>query len=197
MSALVLLEDLFDAYLSYREGLFAPAQAQNYFQQLLSDAPWQQPDITVFGKTYATPRLSAWYGDEAARYSYSGITHQPLPWTPLLLQIKRVVELETGCAFNAVLLNRYRSGQDSNGWHADNEPELCEESPIASVSFGASRRFRLRNATEKSNTAAIELRDNSLLIMKPGTQRVLQHCLPKTAKLVGERINLTFRCIRL
>lgn len=177
------------------------AQAERYFQQLLSETPWQQPNITVFGKTYPTPRLTAWYGDETASYRYSGIVHQPLPWTALLLEIRRVVELEAACVFNSVLLNRYRNGQDSNGWHADNEPELCPKSPIASVSFGASRRFRLRQTSDKqtgtSHTAAIELRDNSLLIMKPGAQQVLQHCVPKTAKAVGERINLTFRHIRL
>lgn len=172
-------------------------QAEAFFQQLIIHTPWQQPDITVFGQTYPTPRLSAWYGNERAGYRYSGIVHHPLPWTPLLLALKSTVEAEAGCEFNSVLLNRYRDGQDSNGWHADNEPELCEKSAIASLSFGASRRFRLRHIADKSNTAAIELRNNSLLIMKPGTQRVLQHCVPKTAKPVSERINLTFRCIRL
>jgi alkylated DNA repair dioxygenase AlkB len=151
----------------------------------------------MFGKEVPQPRLTAWYGDPAAQYTYSGLTWEPRPWTPTLLDLRRRLEAATDARFNSVLLNYYRDGRDSMGWHADNEPELGAAPAIASLSLGASRRFRLRpyrgGLTHPS--FSLDLPTGSLLLMRGPTQQHWQHELPKTARPVGPRLNLTFRWI--
>ncbi len=152
----------------------------------------------MFGKAIAQPRLTAWYGDEGAIYTYSNLTNRPLEWTPELLVIKARAEKTAQMNFNSVLLNYYRNGQDSMGWHQDNEPELGEQPVIASVNFGATRRFQLRHKKRKDlDTFSIDLEHGSLLVMRGTTQEFWKHQVPKTTQSVGARINLTFRLIHL
>jgi len=177
----------------YREA-FASALSDALFQTLYRETPWEQHTITVYGRTVAAPRLSAWYGDPDAVYRYSGTRLEPLPWTPTLLDIKARAEELAASRFNSVLMNRYRHGQDSVGWHSDAEPELGRHPVIASVSLGAVRRFVLRHK-KRPLKVAIELGHGSLLIMAGATQHHWRHQLPKTRQPVGPRINLTFRLI--
>ena len=121
--------------------------------------------------------------------------NEPLPWTEALAEIKDAAEAASGVEFNGVLLNRYRSGQDSMGWHADDEPEFGDDPVIASVSFGGSRTFQLKHKRRKELKGSIELTHGSLLVMRGGTQANWVHQVPKTAKAVRERLNLTFRRI--
>ena len=157
---------------------------------MLDEIPWQQHDITLFGRTVPQPRLLAWIGD--GPYRYSGRTYAPGPWTPTLRAVKARVEATVGQRFDAVLCNRYRDGQDSMGRHSDDEPELGPV--IASVSLGAVRTFVLRHRHEP-RVHRLPLAPGSLLVMAGATQRDWTHALPKTARPVGERINLTFRTL--
>jgi alkylated DNA repair dioxygenase AlkB len=184
---------MFADYVDYQPDFWAASDADLVFAELMAETSWQQPIIRLFGQQHRVPRLTAWFGDAGAEYQYSGIRHQPQPWTSLLRAIRQQVEQQTQQSYNSVLLNLYRDGQDSNGWHADDEPELCPNTAIASLSFGASRRFRMREKAQSSHTQHWELENGSLLLMKPGTQQLFDHCLPKTRRQVGARINLTFR----
>ena len=150
----------------------------------------------VYGKNHLQPRLTALYGNEGKPYSYSNIKMQPHHWTLLLQKIKFHIESQATTNFTTVLLNLYRNGNDSNGWHADNEKELGHNPVIASVSFGAERVFQLKHNTDKSLKKSIILEHGSLLIMKGTTQHFWKHQIPKTTKKVGSRINLTFRIIQ-
>lgn len=157
---------------------------------------WKHEKIHLFGQWLLQPRLTAWYGDEGTDYIYSGLTNTPLPWNKTLLDLKQQVEELSDASFNSVLLNYYRDGQDSMGWHQDNEPVLGKKPVIASISLGDPRRFQLRHKIDKS-LAKVEcdLGNGSVLIMSGQTQKYWQHQVPKTKKIVGERINLTFRKI--
>ena len=166
------------------------------FQSLYTEIPWQQQVITLYGRAVASPRLSAWYGDPGAVYRYSGLRLEPLPWTPVLLEIRQVVTDLAETPFNSVLLNLYRDGQDSMGWHSDAEPELGRNPVIASVSLGAVRRFVLRHKKRKEQHIALELEPGSVLVMAGALQHHWRHALPKTRQVVGPRINLTFRLIQ-
>jgi alkylated DNA repair dioxygenase AlkB len=171
--------------------------AEALFQALLATIPWRQEPIKLFGKEVMQPRLTAWHGDPDACYRYSGLSLEPLPWTAALLSLRQQVSAATGAEFNSVLLNLYRTGQDSMGWHADNEPELGPAPVIASVSLGATRRFRLRPGagTLPHPPIGIDLPTGSLLLMRGPTQQRWQHALPKTSRHVEARLNLTFRRI--
>ncbi|WP_257279873.1 alpha-ketoglutarate-dependent dioxygenase AlkB [Endozoicomonas sp. ISHI1] len=185
-----------DAELSFWPEVITPKDCEFYYQQLLSGTRWRQDKITLFGKALDLPRLQAWYGDKGMTYSYSGLTLVPEPWTPVLLAIKEVVEQACRSSFNTVLLNLYRDGNDSNGWHSDDEAELGEHPVIASMSLGQERRFRLKHKEGKSrgiSPLSINLSPGSLLVMSGSTQRYWQHCIPKTSGTVLPRINLTFR----
>lgn len=164
------------------------------FQTLLATTPWQQHVPTLYGRPTAAPRLSAWYGDKGAIYSYSGLRLEPLPWNKTLLTIKRRLDNLANVSFNSVLMNLYRDGQDSMGWHSDAEPELGRNPVIASVSLGATRRFRFQHK-KRDICLSLDLETGSTLIMKGATQHYWRHSLPKTRKAVGPRINLTFRRI--
>jgi len=166
------------------------------FEELKKSIEWKHEQIKLFGRWVYQPRLSAWYGDEGTDYQYSGLRNVAKPWIQTLLTLKQQVEKLSSSNFNSVLLNYYRDGQDSMGWHQDNEIELGHNPTIASLSFGEKRSFQLRHKFDKS-LAKIDLAlgNGSLLIMSEDTQRFWQHQIPKTKKMVGERINLTFRLI--
>jgi alkylated DNA repair dioxygenase AlkB len=182
-----------DAEIRYFQNFFNLEESEAYFTKFLNNTPWQQDSISLFGKTYEQPRLTALFGDKDKNYNYSGITMKPHLFTKDLTDIKNKIEKVTHCNFNAVLLNLYRDGNDSNGWHSDNEKELGTNPVIASVSFGASRKFQLRHRSKKEHTFSLELENGSLLLMTGPTQHFWQHQIPKTKKHVKPRINLTFR----
>ena len=171
-------------------------EATQFFDKLINETSWQQDDITVFGKTYPQPRLTALYANNTLPYSYSNITMHPTIFSNTLLQIKDRVESVSKTKFTTCLLNLYRDGQDSNGWHADNEKELGKNPVIASVSLGAERYFHMKHRTDKSQKHKILLKNGSLLLMKGAMQHHWLHQIPKTKKEVGQRINLTFRVIK-
>jgi len=174
---------------------FGRAEADTLFDRLRADIQWREEEIIIFGERKRVPRLVAWHGDPGAAYTYSGVGHEPEPWTAPLAELRARVEALSGQRFNAVLLNLYRSGADGMGWHADDEPELGVNPVIASVSLGAARRFRLRHRRRKELTRDLDLAHGSLLLMSGTTQHHWVHALPKTARAVGERINLTFRAL--
>lgn len=188
--------DLPDADITYYSNFFPNNHYNELFEKLQNEIPWQQDDITVFGKTYPQPRLTALFGNEGKPYAYSNIVMHPKPWNPLLLFIKNEIESVCDEIFTTVLLNQYRDGKDSNGWHADNEKELGSNPVIASVSFGAERFFHLQHNTLKDQRLKINLEHGSLLLMKGTTQHFWKHQIPKTSKIIGPRINLTFRSIK-
>ncbi len=184
-----------DSDIVYYPEFFSLEESNTYFKSLLERISWQQDDITVFGKTYKQPRLTALYANNNEPYSYSNITMTPNMFTEELLDIKSKVETVIDANFTTCLLNLYRNGQDSNGWHADNEKELGTNPIIASVSFGAERLFKLKHRQDKSLKKDLVLQHGSLLLMKGETQHQWLHQIPKTKKEVGKRINLTFRFI--
>lgn len=184
-----------NAEIFYYPNFYAQEKSKELFKKLLSETPWQQDDITIFGKTYQQPRLTALYGDNNKQYKYSNIVMHPKLFTNTLLEIKNDVEKICSKTFTSVLLNLYRNGKDSNGWHSDNEKELGNLPLIASLSFGAKRVFQLKHITETSQRYKIELENGSLLIMGGDTQTNFKHQLPKTMRPLTQRINLTFRTI--
>ncbi|MBC5774441.1 alpha-ketoglutarate-dependent dioxygenase AlkB [Pontibacter sp. KCTC 32443] len=183
-----------DANVWYAASFFTTETSDLYFKQLMEQVNWKQEKIKMFGKEILLPRLTAWYGDKS--YTYSGLNNKPQPWLPVLLQIKEQVEAATGHKYNSVLLNHYQTGQNSMGWHSDDEPELGPEPNIASVSFGAERRFGFRHRHDKAQkNLYLLIKHGSLLLMQGPTQHNWQHAIPKTAQQTGSRINLTFRTI--
>ncbi len=185
-----------DADIVYFPSFFTSEVATDLYQELLREIPWQQDNIKVFGKEFVQPRLTALFGNDGKPYTYSNITMQPNPWNLLLQKIKFHIESVAEINFTTVLLNYYRDGRDSNGWHADNEKELGLNPTIASVSLGAERMFQLKHNTDPSLRQNILLENGSLLIMKGVTQHFWKHQIPKTNKPIGGRINLTFRVIQ-
>jgi len=175
-------------------GFLARDTAGSLFATLRETVAWRQDHARMFGKPIRLPRLTAWHGDPGAGYLYSGIANEPLPWTPELARLRELVESAAGARFNSVLLNLYRDGNDSVGWHADDEPELGQNPLIASLSLGHTRTFRFRH-NETRRTISVVLDSGSLLVMRGSIQHEWQHCLPKTKRAVGPRINLTFRWI--
>nr|WP_315159427.1 alpha-ketoglutarate-dependent dioxygenase AlkB [uncultured Flavobacterium sp.] len=188
--------DLPNAEIIYFPAFLSKEEADSLFQELLKNTPWQQDEITVYGKKHLQPRLTALYGNEGKPYSYSNIKMQPHFWTLPLQKIKSLVENICETNFTTVLLNYYRDGNDGNGWHADNEKELGINPIIASLSLGAERNFQLKHNLDSSQKKNIVLENGSLLLMKGTTQHFWKHQVPKTAKTIGSRINLTFRVIQ-
>lgn len=185
-----------DGEVAIYRNFFNRAESDQIFQALLNKIKWRQDKMKLYGKEFELPRLTAWYGDDGKSYTFSGIPMNPDAWTPTLLSIKSRIEEVTQAKFNSVLLNLYRSGKDGVSWHSDDEPELGKNPMIASVSFGETRRFQLRHKLDKSlDKVEITLTHGSLLIMKGSTQHFWQHQIPKSAKSLRERINLTFRII--
>ena len=172
-----------------------PAERADELLATLRDAVrWETHRIRLFGRWVDSPRLSCWIGDREAVYTYSGTRFEPHPWPAALRELRRRLAAELGCEFNSVLANRYRDGRDCMGWHSDNEASLGPEPVIASVSLGASRRFVLKHR-QAAPKLELSLSHGSLLLMGGETQANYRHALPRTAKPVGERINLTFRRI--
>lgn len=188
--------DLPNASIEYYPNFFDISKTDELFHKLKHEIPWQHDTITVFGKSHLQPRLTALFGNEGKPYGYSNIVMQPHKWNALLTYIKQEVEQIVNCDFTTVLLNYYRDGKDSNGWHADNEKELGKNPIIASVSFGATRSFQLKHNSLPDQKLKIDLEHGSLLIMQGETQHYWKHQIPKTTRPIGERINLTFRIIK-
>lgn len=184
-----------DHLLDYLPSFFNQDESVGLLDALKSTIKWKQETFSIFGKTIDVPRLSAWYGDDGKAYSYSGKTYHPHPWNDVLMTIRDRVNAAAGVDFNSVLLNWYRHGNDSMGWHADDEPELGQNPVIASISFGQSRRFDIRLKADHKVKHSIMLENGSLLLMKGDMQQHWQHQIPKSARATGERINLTFRVI--
>lgn len=191
-----IIIDLPDAEIIYYPSFFDTAEAENIFKELLDTIPWQQDNIKVYGKVHAQPRLTALFGNDNKSYTYSNITMQPHPWNIVLQKIKFKIEEIVDASFSTVLLNLYRDGKDSNGWHADDEKELGQNPIIASISLGAERYFHLKHKSDKNLKQKILLENGSLLILKGPTQHHWLHQIPKTAKPIAPRINLTFRIIK-
>ncbi|CAM4014857.1 alpha-ketoglutarate-dependent dioxygenase AlkB [Flavobacterium antarcticum] len=191
-----ILFDLKDAEVSYIPSFLDEKAAGELFNKLFSETPWRSDSITIFGKTHPQPRLTAFYGSENLDYSYSNIKMNANPWTEQLLALKSKIEAQSQSTFNSVLLNLYRDGKDSNGWHADNEKELGTNPIIASVTLGSERFFHLKHNTNNDFKCKIKLQNGSLLLMKGATQHFYKHQIPKTMQEIGPRINLTFRTIK-
>jgi alkylated DNA repair dioxygenase AlkB len=185
-----------NAAVSYLEKLDFGRPVDDVLADLIDQIEWKHQDVVIKGKTFKQPRLTAWYGDAGAGYTYSGLSLDPLPWTPLLEAIKTVVEEETGCHFNSALLNLYRNNRDSIGFHSDNEPELGKNPTVASVSFGHEREFILKPKWNRPGpTHRIRLASGSLLVMAGETQRNWLHGVEKETAPCGPRVNITFRRI--
>ncbi|MDT8347649.1 MAG: alpha-ketoglutarate-dependent dioxygenase AlkB [Flavobacteriaceae bacterium] len=184
-----------DADIEYFEGFIKTLEAETYFKQLYRDIAWRTDTIKLFGKEVIQPRKTYFMGDERVEYSYSNLRMKANPWTSLVQSLKTLVEGYTGAEFNACLLNLYRDGNDSNGWHADDEAPLGKNPFIASLSFGSERSFHLKHRKLPDARWKLNLAPGSLLIMKGTTQTFYKHQIPKTKRKVSPRINLTFRKI--
>ena len=174
-------------------GVFPPPDAAKHFKALYETLAWQETTINLFGRQIKSPRLSCWYGDKP--YTYSGLTWPTRTWPQELAEIRIRIRQIADTPFNGALVNLYRDGRDSMGWHADDEPELGPDPIIASVVFGTTRRFVFRNKSNKTQKLEVPLTDGDVLVMGPGTQTNWLHSVPKSTKPVGPRINLTFRWI--
>jgi alkylated DNA repair dioxygenase AlkB len=174
-----------------------PLQASDalILRRLIDETDWCQENVVVWGKSHPQPRLIAWHGDAGKSYSYSGIAMNPVPWTPLLEELRGVVEPLTGERFNSVLLNYYRDARDSMGYHSDDERELGPEPTIASVSFGEVRDFVFKHKSKTMKPVRVPLPSGSLLLMKGPTQANWKHGIEKSTRPMGPRVNLTFRRI--
>jgi alkylated DNA repair dioxygenase AlkB len=181
-----------DGELALLPQLELPLPNHEVMARLVAETAWRAETVTLFGRRHLQPRLSAWHGE--ARYRYSGLTLEPLPFTPLLQQLRAAVEAVTGARFNSVLLNYYRNERDSMGMHSDDEPELGPEPAIASLSFGATRTFILRHKRSRESRK-LELSDGSLLFMWGRLQQNWLHGVNKSARPLDPRLNLTFRYI--
>lgn len=184
--------------LRFWQGWLTPDQADRLLVELGGQIPWKQESIKLFGRTHPMPRLTCWVGDPGCTYAYSGLINRPEPWLPPLDALRIRLAEQLGCRFNSLLLNRYRHGDDRMGWHADDERELDPQAPIASLSLGARRSFRLRlkgAKTSDQDRLTLELDQGDLLVMDPPTQRHWLHSLPARRRVSSERINLTFRVI--
>lgn len=184
-----------DADLRYVPTWLAAEEAAGAFEQLRLAVPWQRHRIRMFGRMVDSPRLSCWMGDADAHYRYSGSDFVPQPWLPVLQTWRERLQADLGQSFNSVLVNYYRDGADAMGWHSDDEPELGAEPVIASLSLGATRRFLLKHRSRPELKLALALPAGSLLVMAGSTQAHYRHALPRTARPVGGRINLTFRWV--
>lgn len=175
----------------------AIANEEELYSRLESGIAWRKDEITFFGKKHSIPRLHAWYGDDGADYSYSGIKLPREDWNQDLIEIKKVVEEFSGLSFNGVLLNYYRNGEDSNGWHSDDEKELLRPISVASVSLGMGRDMQFRRKGESKTLKKVFLESGSLLVMKEPCQENFQHQIPKRKNVEEGRINLTFRRVEV
>jgi alkylated DNA repair dioxygenase AlkB len=185
-----------DADVSHLDCLELAEPGKQTLRRLIAEIPWRCQEVTMWGRKMRQPRLTAWYGDPGSRYAYSGIDLDPLPWTPLLSDIKARIEAAAGSTFNSVLLNFYRDHHDSVGFHSDDEPELGARPVIASLSLGEERTFIFKHKRLKTaEPVRLHLASGSLLLMKGDTQHYWRHGVPKEKRPCGPRVNLTFRTI--
>ena len=185
-----------NAEIEYTPAFFNTEESRKLFEAIYHQTNWIEEDIRVYGKVYKQPRLTAFYANNNITYGYSNISMSPQPFSPVLKAIKIKIEKATGTTFSSCLLNLYRDGQDSNGWHADDEKELGKNPVIASVSLGTERFFHLKHKNIKTLKHKLTLQNGSLLLMKGETQHHWLHQIPKTKKLIDKRINLTFRLLK-
>ncbi len=179
----------------YHGTIFDSENSRLYFEKLLQTTDWQHDEVVIFGKRIVTSRKVAWYADNGLAYTYSNSTKQGLAWTAPLLELKTAAETLAGVTFNSCLLNLYHNGNEGMGWHSDNEKTIVANSPIASLSFGAERKFTFKHKQSKEAVSVL-LNNGSCLIMKDETQTHWLHSLPKTSKIAEPRINLTFRVMK-
>jgi len=184
----------FDGEVNYYGPILNVKKAQEYYQDLLSDIKWENDQSMMFGKLIITKRKVAWYGSEEFSYTYSNVTKTALPWTDTLLELKKLAEDKSRETYNSCLLNLYHSGEEGMSWHSDGEKDLKKNGAIASMSFGAERKFAFKHKVSK-DTVSVNLQKGSLLVMKGTTQEHWLHRLPPTKKVKTPRINLTFRTI--
>ncbi len=184
-----------DGSAAYMPKVFDPNSCSTLFASLRTTLDWQQDQLLMFGKLVTTKREVAWVGDAGCSYTYSGVKKFPQAWTPELLRIKHTAEALAHHTFNSCLLNLYHDGAQGMGWHSDDEIELEQNAPIASISFGGERKFSFKHKFEKIG-ASVLLENGSVLLMHAPTQHFWQHSLTKTKRSVLPRINLTFRAIR-
>ena len=186
-----------DAEITYFDRFFPVENSDRLLDSLINQIQWKQNTIRFYGKESPVPRLEAWYGDPGMSYSYSGIRMDPLPWTEDLVEITKIIEPVSMTTFNSVLINFYRDGKDRVAWHSDDEKELGKKPIIGSVSFGAERKFKLRHKKYRENglRSEIMLKHGSFLLMSGSTQSHWAHEIPRTAKPLGPRVNLTYRKI--
>jgi alkylated DNA repair dioxygenase AlkB len=183
----------FQGEVTFHPHFYSGSEANAFFKLLQERLAWQQEPIWMFGRQVLQPRLTALYGDPKVPYGYSGIAMEAKPFTEELTQIKNHLQSFTQQEFTHVLCNYYRDGQDSMGWHRDNEPVLGRNPTIASLTFGATRSFQLRPYGKKEPKVSLELSHGSLLLMGGESQHFWEHQLPKTKRVLAPRINLTFR----
>ena len=183
-----------DGTVNYYGKLLPFTEANHYLERLLNTIEWKNDEAIIFGKHILTKRKVAWYGDTNFNYTYSNTTKQALVWTKELLELKTIIEQRTGTTFNSCLLNLYHSGEEGMAWHSDAEKDLKKNGAIASLSFGAERKFSFKHK-ETKETVSLILEHGSLLIMKDATQTNWLHRLPPTKKINKPRVNLTFRTI--
>ena len=183
-----------DGTVHYYGKIFTEEQSEIYYVKLLNEINWQHDVVKIFGKEIITKRKVAWYGDQAFEYTYSNIHKYALPWTKELLELKVLVESLTDESFNSCLLNLYHTGEEGMAWHSDDETDLKRDGAIASLSFGAERKFAFKHKHSKEKVE-LYLEHGSLLVMKDKTQSYWLHRLPPTKKINTARINLTFRTI--
>jgi alkylated DNA repair dioxygenase AlkB len=184
-----------DGTVNYYGKILSSEEANQYFGLLMQNILWERDEVIIFGKHITTKRKVAWYGDSQYLYSYSNMTKQALAWTKELSELKQIVEEYAGTKFNSCLLNLYHDGNEGMGWHSDDEEPLGKNNTIASLSFGAERKFSFKHKQAKQIVSLV-LEHGSLLIMKDSTQSNWLHSLPKSKNITEPRINLTFRTIR-
>jgi len=185
-----------DGTVHYYGTIFSNEAIQQYSETLMNNIEWKNDEAIIFGKHLFTKRKVAWYGDKEFEYTYSKITKRALLWTPELLALKRIVEEKTGESFNSCLLNLYHNGDEGMAWHSDGEKDKKKDGAIASLSFGAVRKFAFKHK-ESKETVSLFLENGSLLVMKDTTQTHWLHKLPTSKQISKPRINLTFRTIIL
>ncbi len=183
-----------DGIVNYYGKLFNQKEADDYFEKLFRTIKWRNDEAVIFGKKIITKRKVAWYGEKPFGYTYSNTTKYALSWTKELLELKTIIEKETGETFNSCLLNLYHNGAEGMAWHSDGETDLKKDGTIGSLSFGAERKFALKHKTTNKKVEMI-LEHGSLLVMKGTTQTFWVHRLPTTKLITTPRINLTFRTI--
>ena len=183
-----------DGTVNYYGKLLNKKEADNYFEKLLTGIQWKNDEAIIFGNKIITKRKVAWYGEKPFEYTYSNTTKSALPWTKELLELKTLIEQKTGDTFNSCLLNLYHTGEEGMAWHSDGETDLKKNGAIASLSFGAERKFSFKHKQTKE-TVSLLLEHGSLLMMKDTTQQNWLHRLPPTKSIMKPRINLTFRTI--